>query len=103
MDFRITSVPRVFHSEARLAELIDGNAGCWRMDLVRQVFDVDDENLVLEIPLKRVGMSDVLIWHYTLKGEFSIGSTYQLELQREQQLRPSSSREREELDRVHGQ
>ncbi|KAL0405235.1 UNVERIFIED_CONTAM: hypothetical protein Slati_3837400 [Sesamum latifolium] len=58
---------------------------------VRQVVDA---NLILEMPLTRAGRSDVLIWHYTRKGEFSVWSAYQLELQREQQVRPSSSRER---------
>ncbi|KAK4389697.1 putative mitochondrial protein [Sesamum angolense] len=103
MNFRITSAPRVLHSEARVAKLIDRNTGCWQTDLVRQVIDVDDANLVLEMPLNRMGRPDVFIWHYTRKGEFSIRSAYQLELQTEQQLRPSSSRERENLDWVHGQ
>ncbi|KAL0428179.1 UNVERIFIED_CONTAM: hypothetical protein Slati_2992700 [Sesamum latifolium] len=77
--------------EACVDELIDRSLGCWRYNLIQQVFDVDDVQLVLGISLTDMERLDEIIWPYTSKGQFSVHNAYQLELRHNQQLQPSTS------------
>ncbi|KAL0355337.1 UNVERIFIED_CONTAM: hypothetical protein Sradi_3980600 [Sesamum radiatum] len=74
--------------DAHVAELIDRDLGCWKYDLLQQVFEADDVRLVLGISLAHMNRADEIMWHYTSKGQFTVNSAYRLELRHNQSLAP---------------
>ena len=75
----------------RVADLIDTEAGCWREELVRQLFLSIDVDIILQIPLCTSWPEDKLIWHYTADGLFSVRSAYHLLRTKMKPDTPSSS------------
>ena len=57
--------------------------------LVRAMFGPEDADAILSIPVSRTGMADVLRWHYTKDGEYSVKSGYRVAMSGSP--RPSSS------------
>jgi len=74
-----------------VADLIDLEAGCWREDLVRQIFFPLDAEVILNIPLCTTWPDDNLIWHYSADGEYSVRSAYHLLRDKMRLGTPSSS------------
>lgn len=52
--------------------------GGWNEPLIIYVFDQEDANLILSIPLGRRSSLDRLIWHFDSKGCYSVKSAYKL-------------------------
>ncbi|KAK4383357.1 hypothetical protein Sango_2783400 [Sesamum angolense] len=63
-----------------VSELILPDTGEWDVELINALFWPEDRALILQIPLSRVGMADLLVWHYSPNGLFSVRSAYDLAL-----------------------
>ncbi|KAL0424121.1 UNVERIFIED_CONTAM: putative mitochondrial protein [Sesamum radiatum] len=63
-----------------VSELIVAGTGEWDVELINALFWPEDQALILQIPLSRVGMADLLVWHYSPNGLFSVRSAYHLAL-----------------------
>ncbi|XP_042969200.1 uncharacterized protein LOC122301912 [Carya illinoinensis] len=61
---------KILQAEDRVCELIDKSSRRWKVDLVRQIFENDEADLILSLPLSPVEAKDKLIWGYS-KGKFS--------------------------------
>ncbi|KAL0361161.1 UNVERIFIED_CONTAM: putative mitochondrial protein [Sesamum radiatum] len=89
--FTVTSPPRILDPDTRVSALIDANNGNWKTELVLQVFDEEEANLIVGIPLSHVHGPDILVWHDSKNGVFSVNSAYHLAFLRERQHRSSTS------------
>ncbi|KAL0406172.1 UNVERIFIED_CONTAM: hypothetical protein Slati_3931100, partial [Sesamum latifolium] len=87
-SFRPITPAPVSHSEIRVSELIDPTCNDWDSRKIELFWPVDSD-LILRIPLSRLGTSDLLIWHYSRSGIFSARSAYHLACSLEH--RPCSS------------
>ncbi|KAL0440154.1 UNVERIFIED_CONTAM: putative mitochondrial protein [Sesamum latifolium] len=61
-----------------VSDLIDSDNGDWNVRLMHELFWPQDNDVILCIPLSRLGDSDLLVWHYSRNGMFSIQSAYHL-------------------------
>ncbi|KAJ8451710.1 LOW QUALITY PROTEIN: hypothetical protein Cgig2_018344 [Carnegiea gigantea] len=62
----------------KVCNLIDHDSGCWRTELVHQIFLNCDAELFLSISLCNSWPSDKLIWHYHSQGIFTVRSAYHM-------------------------
>ncbi|KAL0347171.1 UNVERIFIED_CONTAM: hypothetical protein Scaly_1733100 [Sesamum calycinum] len=73
----------------RVADLIDPETSDWKVDLVQQLFWPLDSSIILTIPISIHGEEDLMVWHYSRNGYFSVRSAYHLAMTIED--RPYSS------------
>ncbi|XP_042973154.1 uncharacterized protein LOC122304957 [Carya illinoinensis] len=78
---RIQSPVVVLHEDAVVAELIDVHTRWWNMDLLRTMFQEDDVQEILKLPLCFLPHPDTLMWKGTVNGLFSVRSAYHLHKQ----------------------
>ncbi|KAL0454593.1 UNVERIFIED_CONTAM: putative ribonuclease H protein [Sesamum latifolium] len=76
-----------------IRDLVDQSTGDWDSATVSSIFWPIDAELILNIPFSRLGAEDLVVWHYTNNGLFSVRSAYHLALAME--FRPYSSNSRE--------
>ncbi|KAG7955028.1 hypothetical protein I3843_11G050400 [Carya illinoinensis] len=69
---------KILQAEDRVCELIDKTSRGWKVDLVRQIFERDETDLILSLPISPVETDDRLIWGYSKDGKFSIQSAYHM-------------------------
>ncbi|KAL0322803.1 UNVERIFIED_CONTAM: hypothetical protein Sangu_1899600 [Sesamum angustifolium] len=62
----------------RVSDFIDPHSHEWDVTKIRQFLRPIDSDLILGIPLSQTGEQDVLIWHYSRNGVFSVRSAYHL-------------------------
>lgn len=48
----------------------------WRYDIIDHVFSVAEADVIKSIPLSSSSQPDVLVWPFTLLGQYSIKSGY---------------------------
>ncbi|KAL0437450.1 UNVERIFIED_CONTAM: hypothetical protein Sradi_0452900 [Sesamum radiatum] len=77
----------------QVQDLIDLNTGEWDSATVSAIFWPIDYELILNIPLSRLGAEDLVMWHYANNSLFSVRSAYHLMCAME--FRPCSSDSRE--------
>ncbi|KAL0357534.1 UNVERIFIED_CONTAM: putative mitochondrial protein [Sesamum calycinum] len=85
--FRAGSPSNLDH--LRVADLIDPETLDWNVDLVQQLFWPLDSSIILTIPISFHGEEDLMVWHYSRNGYFSVRSAYHLAMTIED--RPCSS------------
>ncbi|KAL0407261.1 UNVERIFIED_CONTAM: putative mitochondrial protein [Sesamum latifolium] len=61
-----------------VADLIDPSCGDWDAEKIRALFWPVDSELILSIPLGRLVVPDIWVWHYSRNGWFSVRSAYHL-------------------------
>ena len=71
--------------------LIDPHHGTWQGDMIRHTFSPDDARSIMSIPLSSKLPTDQLIWAYTSKGNFTVGSAYKIALSFSLDQRPDNS------------
>ncbi|KAL0392399.1 UNVERIFIED_CONTAM: hypothetical protein Sradi_2462700 [Sesamum radiatum] len=81
----------------RVSDFIDPHSHEWDMTKIRQFLRPIDSDLILGIPLSRTGEQDVLIWHYSRNGVFSVRSAYHLACSLDDQPCSSSLRHNEQV------
>ena len=60
-----------------VANLIDSQRRCWRVEMVHEIFSTDDaEIIILQTPFRRVCKPNRLFWDDSITGEFIVKSAY---------------------------
>ncbi|KAL0383852.1 UNVERIFIED_CONTAM: putative mitochondrial protein [Sesamum radiatum] len=78
--FRVIS-PKPRHcSLVHVSELILDDMRIWNAELISALFWPEDRELIVQIPLSFTGTTDLLVWHYSNNGIFSVRSAYHLAL-----------------------
>ncbi|KAL0308895.1 UNVERIFIED_CONTAM: hypothetical protein Sradi_5831800 [Sesamum radiatum] len=88
-SFRPITPPPPDLASIRVSDLIDLVSKDWWVERVQELFWPCDSTTILATPLNRVGETDLLVWHYSKDGSFSVRSAYHLALSLEDN--PSSS------------
>lgn len=55
---------------------------CWNEGMIRELFSEDDAEVILGIPLTRVGSLDKRVWHYAKSGHYVVNHGYHVARQR---------------------
>jgi hypothetical protein len=62
-----------------VTELTDAESRTWDEELLHNLFWSVDVQRILNIPLSRRGVEDVVSWHFNRNGIFSVKSAYHIE------------------------
>lgn len=60
-----------------MADLINPMTGMWDKDFIDRIFWEVDIRRILNIPLGSNTVDDMIVWHYSKDGRFSVRSCYQ--------------------------
>jgi len=74
-----------------VADLIDFDQGCWKSQMVRELFLPMDADLILRLPLCRSWPMDKITWHFSPAGIFTVKSAYHLIRASRRRDQPSAS------------
>jgi hypothetical protein len=94
--FCINSPPKGLASDAYVSDLIDQEAGVWKLPLLLELFSSEEVTAIQTIPISFTKQPDKQIWRGTLKGEFTVGSAYHMAKEREGALLAGPSRRSED-------
>ncbi|CAB4313148.1 unnamed protein product [Prunus armeniaca] len=61
-------------------ELIDPLLKTWKEDVINRCFVPDEARCILSIPINKWGCPDKLIWHFSMHGQYTVRSSYELAL-----------------------
>ncbi|KAM2050575.1 hypothetical protein ACFX16_032287 [Malus domestica] len=56
--------------------LINSKWGARKEDLIRKVFEEEEGNIILGLPISLMGYPDKLIWHYSNNGAYTVRMVY---------------------------
>ncbi|XP_040987788.1 uncharacterized protein LOC121235507 [Juglans microcarpa x Juglans regia] len=73
------------NADARVRVLINEVGVGWKLDLVSQVFDEEEADLILSLPISPMGAEDRLIWDLTKDGKYTVRSAYHVQQQERRQ------------------
>lgn len=62
--------------------LMESEGGEWRTDLVERLFNSEEADKILSMPLGAEGVSDRRIWKYTKNGAFTVRSAYHVAVEK---------------------
>ncbi|KAL0451954.1 UNVERIFIED_CONTAM: hypothetical protein Slati_1173500 [Sesamum latifolium] len=82
-SFRIITPQHPNTLVLRVSDLINEDSRDWNKELVHSLFWPEDQELILQTPLRLVDSADLLVWHYSSTGVFSVRSAYYLALSRQ--------------------
>ena len=77
-SFKPFSLPMLGTENMRVCDLIDPESNEWMMPMLRELFTVEEAELIASIPLSRRRYDDRLVWHYERRGEYKVKSGYHL-------------------------
>ncbi|KAK4383273.1 hypothetical protein Sango_2791700 [Sesamum angolense] len=91
---------RAAHSkkEPILGQSLGKDNSDWNDHLVHELFWTQDNNVILGIPLSRLGDLDLLVWHYSRNGMFSVRNIYHFACSLQDRLSTSSLGEEPKVD-----
>ncbi|XP_043725962.1 uncharacterized protein LOC122672566 [Telopea speciosissima] len=72
-------------SIAMVSDLIDSSSRCWKMGLIRDIFNPFEASEILKIPLSLLPREDRRVWGATANGVFSVKLAYGLLVRREEE------------------
>ena len=61
-----------------ICDLINSKAKQWDREMVDQLLSKEDAQHVCAIPISRIGTPNVMVWHYTKTGDYTVRSGYHL-------------------------
>lgn len=76
---KVQSPIPVVDEHAKVVELIDKEQGWWNLDLLHLIFNEDDFQAIVKLPVNMLSKLDKLIWRGTSIGQFSVRSAYHLQ------------------------
>ncbi|XP_028112211.1 uncharacterized protein LOC114310437 [Camellia sinensis] len=77
-DFKIASHKPPYCTVQKVAEVIDPTHKIWKCEILKEWLLKEDLEAVLAIPIAAVNRDDLLIWHHTPSGVYSVKSGYAL-------------------------
>jgi ribonuclease HI len=72
-------------------DLMLSNSNSWDIPKLNSYFHLDDVNIIKDIPISSNNRPDILVWHYTAKGNYTVKSGYNLALQLHKALKCNAS------------
>ncbi|KAL5548933.1 hypothetical protein UlMin_004164 [Ulmus minor] len=88
-NFKVTT-PRILLWIFKVAMLRLDN-GDWNKALIEYLFNDDDTNAILSLPIGSFDHDDVLFWHFTKDGDYTVKSGYKVALESRGLIEPSKS------------
>ncbi|XP_041024388.1 uncharacterized protein LOC121264998 [Juglans microcarpa x Juglans regia] len=89
---KVMSPVKILSSNAKVTELIDPNTRWWNMQLLHDIFWIEDRQQIIRIPVAQTThLRDNIAWKYTSNGCFTVKSAYQLCKQRQDQDKGETS------------
>ncbi|XP_028062862.1 uncharacterized protein LOC114266180 [Camellia sinensis] len=79
-SFRVCSPTTTQLQGALVSDLINVERHCWDVTVLHENFLAMDVEAIQQIPLCCHGIPDMLVWHYTRNGLFSVRSAYHLQM-----------------------
>lgn len=76
--FQIIASPSNLSDDSNVSLLIDRDRRCWNEELIRSNFLPLDAEVIRQIPLSPDFPRDMLLWHHTKHGAFSVCLAYYL-------------------------
>ncbi|KAL0364053.1 UNVERIFIED_CONTAM: hypothetical protein Sangu_0502900 [Sesamum angustifolium] len=95
VSFRPITPPNERFEFLRVSDLINQETGDWNSTVIQDIFLPLDCEVILGIPLGRTVCEDLLIWHYSTNGLFSVRSAYHLACSMEESPCSSNLKETE--------
>ncbi|KAJ8442464.1 hypothetical protein Cgig2_022347 [Carnegiea gigantea] len=80
-SFRVITPFNPNLSLLRVGDLIDGQLGVWKEDMVRSIFLQMDVDVILKIPFSQNWPPDKPIWHFSSSGDLTVRSVYHFIMQ----------------------
>ncbi|KAL0318628.1 UNVERIFIED_CONTAM: putative mitochondrial protein [Sesamum angustifolium] len=87
-SFRVITPP-LLGAQLKVCDLILEHTREWDVEAVQSLFWLEDSTLILQIPLSFSGVGDLLVWHFSSNGLFSVRSAYHLAVSMASQEGPS--------------
>ncbi|KAL5566894.1 hypothetical protein UlMin_030058 [Ulmus minor] len=88
-NFKVTTPP-ILPGIFKVAMLRLDN-GDWNKALIEYLFNDDDANAILSLPIGSFDHDDVLFWHFTKDGDYTVKSGYKVALESRGLIEPSKS------------
>jgi hypothetical protein len=79
--FSIQTPVHTLQADAKVKDLIDTDTKAWKTALVKELFWEDEAQAILNIPLSPLQANDRRIWRGTKNAEYSVRSTYHMEME----------------------
>lgn len=76
--YKIISPISSLKGEAIVDKLMLPSKLAWDLDLLQQLFSIEEASIISTIPLSIVDRSNKITWAYTLTGNHLVGSAYHL-------------------------
>ncbi|KAF5445202.1 hypothetical protein F2P56_034269 [Juglans regia] len=90
-SYKIQSPIKCLNEVDKVAVLIDGEKGEWKLELVKEVFNEVEARIICGLPVSKAGRPDKQIWAPSKSGVFNVKSAYHFEMQRRKRLQGESS------------
>ncbi|KAL5539921.1 hypothetical protein UlMin_043060 [Ulmus minor] len=74
--FKISSSPP-FPGNFKV-DMLRLESGDWNSALIKHLFDVEEAKVILSLPVRSFNHADVLFWHFTNDGEYTVKSGYKV-------------------------
>ncbi|KAL0413622.1 UNVERIFIED_CONTAM: hypothetical protein Sradi_1563900 [Sesamum radiatum] len=78
-------------ADVTVQTLINPTTNVWDTETIDAVFWPMDRDLILKIPLSKLGCDDLPVWHFSKDGRFSVKSAYCVARDIEEQRAPNTS------------
>ena len=75
-NFKVISPKGSDEELVKVAQLIDGDTGMWKADLIKKHFMPHEADIILGVPLSPRMPEDSLIWAWSKNGNFTVRSAY---------------------------
>jgi hypothetical protein len=72
----------ILSRDAKVSELLDYETNWWNVNLVKEVFSVEEMEAICSVPVCPQSGEDKLVWAHTKNGEYSVKSGYHLAKER---------------------
>ncbi|KAL0283938.1 UNVERIFIED_CONTAM: hypothetical protein Sangu_2475900 [Sesamum angustifolium] len=76
VTFKPITPPPEDHDQNVVAAMIDPETKEWDRQIIENIFNPEDQELILKIPLGRESLPDTRCWHFTQNGLFTVRSAY---------------------------
>lgn len=76
--FKVMSTRRIIDGREHVLALIDREMGCWKSELIKELFLPHEAISILAISVSQMQVPDSMVWTATVNGVFSVCSAYHI-------------------------